>query len=71
MINMENNWKAPWTPSYSLAVVGGLSAVDEVKFEGRVPVNDVILRIPARHFLRIDLGRQDSRPRFTGLFWQP
>ena len=53
---MENNWDAPWRPSYSLAVVGGLSAVDKVKFEGRVPLNDPILGKRAGCLPRFHLG---------------
>ena len=56
MNNMENNWDAPWRPSYSLAVVGGLSAVDKVEFDGWVPLNDPILGKRAGVLPRFNLG---------------
>ena len=56
MDNMENNWDAPWRPSYSLAVVGGLSAVDKVEFDGWVPLNDPILGKRAGCLPRFHLG---------------
>ena len=56
MDNMENNWDAPWRPSYSLAVVGGLSAVDKVEFDGWVPLNDPILGKRAGVLPRFNLG---------------
>ena len=52
MNNMENNWDAPWRPSYSLAVVGGLNAVDEVELEGWVPLNDHNLRFSPEEIAR-------------------
>jgi hypothetical protein len=69
--NMESYWKTSCTPSDSHTSKSEFVTVVKDKFIGGVPFNNPIPRSQARHFLRIQLGRQGRSPSFTRIFWQP